>query len=386
MGKPDRILDRHFRHWREKGLLAAEQEALLRAASAELDQGRASVVVRAALGLLGGGLLLAGLILVVGENWALIPRLVKLGTWAAIQVALLFGAFRLGLRFPDRAYLSDALSLVAGGWVLGGIALVSQIYHLDSRPANGLWLWIVLVLPMAWVLRTRGTAAALFVALTAALSAEAGADDSWVHASRAEGPWLVLAIPMLSAALVSLAPVPARFLCSSVGVWVFGAAQFCLLVFGATQDFDHNTLGRAWLLVAPAFLLALTWPDRCLPASWDALTSRAFLVLSLLPWLLLGAEYERDNLLDIAAVGVAWIVQIVLAVLVIRAGARAGSAAWVNLGYLALVAGILTRYFDLFGEYLEGGLALVATGILLLFVLYVLEKARRRTLVQGVAA
>jgi len=244
----------------------------------------------------------------------------------------------------------------------------------------------VLVLPMAWVLRTSGTAAALFVAVTAALSAEVGAEDSWLRATRAEGPWLVLAVPIASALLVSLLPPPSRFLRSSVGVWVFGAAQFCLLVLGATQDFDHNTLGRAWLLVGPALLLALARPDRCMPASWDALAARVFLVLSVLPWLLLGAEYERDHLLDLAAVGLAWIVQLLLSVLVIRTGARAGSAAWVNLGYLALVAGILTRYFDLFGEYLEGGLALVATGILLLFVLYVLEKSRRRTLVQGVAA
>jgi len=42
--------------------------------------------------------------------------------------------------------------------------------------------------------------------------------------------------------------------------------------------------------------------------------------------------------------------------------------------------GILTRYFDFFGEFLAGGTALAATGVLLLFILYVLEKARRRTL------
>jgi hypothetical protein len=67
-------------------------------------------------------------------------------------------------------------------------------------------------------------------------------------------------------------------------------------------------------------------------------------------------------------------------VLVIRAGARAGSTAWVNLGYVGLLAGVLTRYFDFFGDFLEGGAALVLTGGLVLFVLYALERARRHTL------
>ncbi len=75
-----------------------------------------------------------------------------------------------------------------------------------------------------------------------------------------------------------------------------------------------------------------------------------------------------------------------IAILVIRAGARRGSGSWVNLGYLALLAGILTRYFDFFRDYLEGGTALALTGILLLFILYALEKARRRTLRREVPA
>jgi uncharacterized membrane protein len=95
---------------------------------------------------------------------------------------------------------------------------------------------------------------------------------------------------------------------------------------------------------------------------------------------LLGSQYDSGSWLDRVAVGIAWIVQLAVAVLVIRAGARSGSESWVNLGYLALLAGILTRYFDFFGDFLEGGAALALTGLLVLFVLYALEKARRRTL------
>jgi hypothetical protein len=191
---------------------------------------------------------------------------------------------------------------------------------------------------------------------------------------------------MLSAALVSWLPTPVGALRAWVGAWIFGAATVWLLVFGAAQELDNTKLDGAWLLVAAAFLIALVQPSRCLPSAWDGLTARAVLVAAVLPWVLIGARYDAGNVIDMLAVGLAWFLQIGAAVLVIRAGARAGSTAWVNLGYLALVAGILTRYFDFFGEYLQGGLALVATGALILFVLYAMEKARRRTLAREVAA
>ena len=91
-------------------------------------------------------------------------------------------------------------------------------------------------------------------------------------------------------------------------------------------------------------------------------------------------------ILDSIAVGVSWVVQIAVAILIIRAGARSASREWVNQGYVALLAGVVVRYFDFFGDYLEGGTALALTGVVLLFIVYALEKARRRTLHAEAAA
>jgi len=386
MSREQKILDRHFQHWRKKGLITTEDEARLREASAEVPRGRASKVVRAALGALGGGLILSGLILIVAENWGAIPRLAKLGAWAALQCAFLYLAHALGERFRDRPYLAEIFAFVAGGWVLAGTALVSQIYHLDSRPANGVWLWLALVLPAAWVLARRATAAVVFMALTAALALETGTRESWFFAEYAEGPWLFLAIPILAAALISWLPHPANSIREWVGAWVFVVGNLFLLVFGATQELDRTSLGGAWLIVAAAVFLALAVPKRALPSAWDSLTSRILVVLTLLPWALLGSAYDQGNAVDTLTVGLTWVIQLALAVMVIRSAVRSGSTTWVNLGYLALLAGILTRYFDFFGEFLAGGTALAATGVLLLFILYVLEKARRRTLAREESA
>lgn len=383
MNREERVLERHLRYWRERGLIGVELEASLRAASAELRRGRPGSVLTRALGTLGGLLLLAGLILIVAENWAAIPAGTKLLGWAAIHTGLLAGA--AGFESRGRPALGEALALVASGWMLAGIGLVSQIYQLSSRPANGVWLWLALLLPGAWLLRQRAVAVSIFVALVSALTLEVAADDSPVHAVRADAPWLWLGLPLLAAAACRGLPRRIEALPGWCGRWVFLASQVFLLVFGAAQELDRSDIGGAWLVAAPGLALALAFPGLLLPAPWGANGARLVVLASLLPWTLMGARYDAGGALDQLAVGAAWIVQLGVALLVIRAGARAGALEWVNAGYVALLAGVVTRYFDFFGNYLEGGAALALTGLLLLVVLYGLETARRRTLRKGAA-
>jgi uncharacterized membrane protein len=372
-----KVLDKHFARWREAGLVSAELEAQLRAASRDLSRRSAGTAVRVALACLGGGLLLAGLTLIVAENWQALPRGLKLVGWAALQLTLLLGSDRLA-RVPGQRALSGALTLVAGGWVLAGIALVSQIYHLDSRPPNGIWLWLALVLPGAWLLERGSAAAVVFVALLTGLFMEAFEKDSWMHATHPDGPWLWLGLPALAGGIVSWLPRPAVLLKRLQGAWVFGASMFFLLVLGAAQELDSSSLGPAWIPAGLGVAALLALPLRLLP--WDPTTSRLFVAGSLVPWVLMGAQYDAGRLPDRLGVGLSWVLQLALAVLVIRAGARGGAESWVNLGYMALLAGIVTRYFDFFGDYLEGGAALALTGVLLLGALWLLARSRRRTL------
>jgi uncharacterized membrane protein len=377
-------VDRHLARWRAEGLVDEELAARLRASSAAADHaGGSSTVVRTALALLGGLLVLAGLFLVVAENWQLLGRGVKLAGWAVLLVALLAASQEAARRFPGRRALAEAFALIAGGWVLAGIALVGQIYHLDARAPNGIWLWLALVLPAAWLLERRATAVVVFTAIVSGLVLEFGLRDGILHAASVESPWLWLATPLLAGAAASFLPHPWRPLRGWLGAWTFAVGQLFLLVLGATHDLDRTDLGPAAVVAALGLLAAVAIPARVLP--WHALTSRLVLALTLLPWSLLGARYDAGAILDNLGIGLAWLVQIAVAVLLIRAGARSGSRTWVNLGYAAVLAGVVVRYFDFFGAYLEGGAALILTGIVLLFIVYALEKARRRTLVAEAA-
>jgi len=222
--------------------------------------------------------------------------------------------------------------------------------------------------------------------LVCGFALEVGQIDSIFRADRVDGPWIWIGVPLLAAGLASYLPASARFLREWTGFWTFVASNFFLLVLGASKELDRSDLGRGWWLAGAGILLGMAIPERCLSRAWDGLTSRLILASSFLPWIFLGSRYDADVILDRLAIGLSWIVQLGIAILVIRAGARQGSESWVNLGYLALLAGILTRYFDFFRDYLQGGTALALTGALLLFILYALEKARRRTLGRQVPA
>jgi len=141
--------------------------------------------------------------LIIAENWEGLHRSLKLGGWALLQLAFLLFAYQLSRVWPDRPALAEAMSFVAGGWMLGGIALVSQIYQLDSRPPNGIWLWLVLVLPGAWLLERRAVTAVIIIALVCGFALEVGQIDSIFRADRVDGPWIWIGVPLLAAGLAS---------------------------------------------------------------------------------------------------------------------------------------------------------------------------------------
>ncbi|MDX1996421.1 MAG: DUF2157 domain-containing protein [Thermoanaerobaculia bacterium] len=381
----DPRVEHHLAHWQQVGLLSDAQVAELRAASPPDRAPTATAAVpwvRWALVVLGGGLLLAGLILVMAENWARVPAFGKLGGWLAIYLSLLALVQRAG-RVTERPLIAESLAFVAGGWLFGGIALVSQIYHLNSRPANGFWFWLALALPLCWALPWRAMTLVVFVALVSALTAEVAAADGWLAATSALGPWLWLLIPCLAAGAVSFLPQPAQFLPNVLGFWWVVVSQLFLLFLGGEQILDRSDLGAAWWVAGLGLGVTLAWPRRVLPAAWSGLESRAIVVLSLLPWVLLGEHYEIGDGLDVIAIGVSWVTQLAVAFLLIRAGAASRRALWVNLGFLAILAGLVVRYFDWFGEYLEGGAMLALTGVLILVIVGALERQRRRTLTAG---
>lgn len=71
---------------------------------------------------------------------------------------------------------------------------------------------------------------------------------------------------------------------------------------------------------------------------------------------------------------------LVVEIAVIALGWRRLETGLVNLGLLAFFVHLMTRYFDVFGTLLKGGLAFIGAGIVLVGGGWLLESARRRLL------
>ncbi|AKC82398.1 hypothetical protein IMCC26134_05705 [Verrucomicrobia bacterium IMCC26134] len=372
--------------WVSEGVITADQRGALLARHSDTSAaGRFAAI----LGIIGGGLLLAGVCLLIGNNWQ------EIGDWAKIigLVALLAGAYFAGwkLKIEPGRYpkTGDAFFMLGAGLFMAGIALVSQIFHLNSRPPSGVLLWWLGIVAVPWLVRAKGAQVVSLFALLAWLAMEFNLRGGWLEL-RPDTRFFddeMRVFAMMTAL--------------GLAVWLAG------LALRGTKHEDFSGLHEKWGamivctgLYALGFLKhAWEWHDgdapvRLLPvlvvaalvalAGWGAWrTSRrevvalgGSFVLALVPVgvVLLGASVGDGGWLWSAC---AWTGLFVLNVFMIRSGLANGREGWVNLGLGFIALNIVTRYFDLFGTMLEGGVFFLVSGVIVLVLGFYLERKRR---------
>ena len=169
------------------------------------------------------------------------------------------------------------------------------------------------------------------------------------------------------------------------GLWLASGSLYWL---GFTRHFVRWSRPEETLWEQPAALLVSTgllvgavfWGWRSARRELKKLLP--WMALAMLPVVALAAGVDLHDggwLLS----GAAWITLFALSVAVIRTGLETGSEGWVNLGILFIAVNIVTRYFDLFGTMLEGGVFFIMTGALVIALGIFLEK-KRRALIDGI--
>lgn len=107
----------------------------------------------AALVVIGSVLCLGGIILLIASNWQEIPALVKLTG----LLVLLIGSTVLGVETARRrgpAVASECGFLGAAVLPLLGLALISQIFHLEGRPTTLVATWAIAIAPLPFLSRS----------------------------------------------------------------------------------------------------------------------------------------------------------------------------------------------------------------------------------------
>lgn len=112
-------------------------------------------------GILGSLLVGMGLVLIIAHNWDMLAKPVKLGI-ALLPLAV--GQLICGLLLWKKAISiawREGISVFVVFAIAAAIAIVSQVYNIEGNFANFLFVWMLLVLPLTYVMQS-STASLLF--------------------------------------------------------------------------------------------------------------------------------------------------------------------------------------------------------------------------------
>ena len=374
--------------WVDEGIVTESQREALLGRHPQKEGGGRFVAI---LGTVGGGLLLAGVCLLIGANWQ------EIGDWVKIGgiVALIAGAYAAGWRLKVSPGMypktGDAFFMLAAGLLMAGIALVSQIFHLNSRPATAVFFWWLGIAAVPWLVNSKGAQAAGLLAFLTWLGMEFTTGDSWL-ALTVSGRFddalrLVAAMTVVGFAvwLAGLALRRTRYDDFAPMHEKWGLLMVCagLYVMSFTRHLwrwhDDAGVAAAPALVVVGGLVVLAARGAWKSGRRELLALGGWFLLALVP---AGALLAGWNPGDHGWLWSAWswCGLFVLNVFMIRTGLATGREGWVNLALAFIAVNIVTRYFDLFGTMMEGGVFFVVSGGIVLTLGIYLERKRREWL------
>ncbi len=406
--------------WVRTGLIDESQAAaILKLYPARAGAARDRTVL--IITILGSVLLGAGVILFFAANWPRIPAMAKL---ASVLVATV-GAYASGyyLQFVNKEYprLGHSLILLGSLFYGAGIWLVAQTYHLESRFPNGFLMWGAGLLPMVWATASRPILYLSTVVLTIWTVMEQGEFASynplypvlllgvlvpmarWLSDALAEAGalaglflWLIINAVRgdVSGANEGLVVARTMLLYGSAVLGLglsrlgdprayLGVGAFITLLGTYVLTFDvYGTTALPSAFAGPPYLLAVTWALAAITAAaawrfWrQAEPGRAAITGALA--LFVGSALTAGALPEVPRMIAFNLLLFAATVGLVIYGVHRRSELLVNLGLVAFVVHIFTRYVDLFFDAMDRSVFFVLGGILLLGGGWLLERNRRR--------
>jgi uncharacterized membrane protein len=368
------VLAEHFvRRWQKAGLIG--DDIALRIVDWEIAH-RRPVVLWAIAGT--GTLAMAlGVMAIVGANWESIPAWLKLAVDLGLNGACAIAVFVFWRQ--RRVWLREIAALLLFGLVLSGIALVGQVYQLQSAPWRGLTLWLALCTP--------------FLALTAHTRL-----TGTIWAIAAITTWFVAGDP-IGDLLARIAVLPPRRLYRDSGLLLLVMAYLaaCAMIAlaslrrlwpGARGQADLlMRLGMAGLIATCSLAMAFAWRETGDggPLGPTVATAIATLLAAAALWPTHAEAERRIPFILLTTSFALWVVALLIsgfggkpadlsrAVLFIAywgvvggMAARAGARTLFALAFSVIGLRLLIVYFEAIGGLTATGLGLIGGGMLCL--------------------
>jgi uncharacterized membrane protein len=342
----------------------------------------------------GAVLIAAGIALLIAAHWDAIPRGVKI----AAGMFLMLGAHGLGwwLRNVRQDYpkTGEALHFLGSCLFLANIALIGQIYHLSSRPANAFLLWWAGIAALPWLLRSAPQFALLLLGVGIWFGVEINDRTSPV---RCDDEHQVLAYALLGLVFTGLGFLLRRgtnrnfsAVAERFGLLAFALFSYPLTWAGFLSWGYRDVPLNQWLLPALGTLavLLVALGGRNLSAlspqwrvTWGVTLAGAaslLVVANLVPqqhdWYWFGHMTPMNT---VAAFGF-----FIFCLMQVQVGVQQRSQFLVNLGVVFIALDIIAIYIGLFGSMAFTGMMFIVSGVFLILFAVFLEKKRRALMKQ----
>lgn len=428
--------------WIDRGLLAPDQADAIRA-HAEARAARGQKLTPVVLGVIGALIFGTGVILFFAANWDEMTKITKLvllflGMWGAYAL----GGYGIGRQAMGARVLGQSMLLLGVLLFGANIMLIAQIYHIDSHYPNGVLIWALGALALAWVVpsqpvATAGLALAVlwtgmesfvfwgnihwpFLAVWAAFLPPVlmrGWRWSTAMASLALFIWLLFALEPLSSReiayamplyvligmalyalghqcadhprLVPVAAIVQRF--ALVGTLLSAHAMVYTRVHGLrwrggiwADPRRLETVSTEWIVVTILAVLitvglAVWRLTRTADAEADTLNRAGILLAALAGVVILVNLFVPPTGRAVAAVYVTWnLIHAAALIWLVLRGYWRGDRFQVNAAFVFLGLGVLAIYFDSFWSLMNRSLFFMGGGALLVLGGYAMERQRRR--------
>lgn len=377
-------LDKALKRWTEAGLV---DEATAQAIATYERDNRRPFFARAAY-LLGAFAVVLGIVALVAANWADISPSIKLSVHFAANIGI--SGLLLLLAAKRLTVATEVLAFVAFGLVLTLIALIGQIYQIQSPLWVGLTSWMLLASPLILVFARSGLVLASWLtALTLTLVLTSDPITDWLDSTPFFGDhvlaWLAAiygALPLVIIAVTHGLPVSGGVGQIRRVLFAYGLLMLAVLASGSQMGWydvshmAHETGPLAGRLWAAIWLAGLGCSVLVLiRRSWDADRFRALAVFiaGTVAFLIVPMLFIEVELRPLAAIST-----IALWSLIGWAGVKAGYF-WVGRLAVAIIAlRLLIVYFELFGGLARTGGGLVFSGLVVIGMTYAGVQVQKR--------
>ena len=358
-----------FKRWQDAGLISEEQSASILAFEKERKGGK----LIKDLTNVGIFAILLGFASIVASNWTAIPDMMKLIGHFALNLLVVAFMLRIdGVKHPVRR---DACVLLLFGLFLTFIALIGQTYQLHGDLHTTLLLWLGICTPFVWFYgRTYTVAMPWLVAVLIAIHlnmVEYLDENDYVQIVAATVMTFYLSpILILVSRLFWLARHRPGFVQTfyRLGIYLPAIlANLSLLLF--YDNFSAHQYHTVQIGLMAAGLLGIFFMFRPISRGDETATDLWYYLLAshmmmMLPFVLPQLE---SGVLSAVLFIVYWI-------FIAWLGARMQAATLTDWAIRLVVIRLFIVYLEVFGNMLQTGFGLVASGILLLIVLRYLNR------------